>query len=450
MAALLLAAFAGPAGAAFEQAPLSARATALGGAMTAVDDDPASMLDNPATLGPQRTPAAALDYLRQFDVPAGKANQDQINGLGVLPVDQDLIRGAFGFGYVYNQQSKFAVERQETVGFGTRNAFQFDEDALDFGGTIKVQGKSFDGGSGLAHGDLDGGMLYRFGDRYALGVSLLDVFRPAYREPGGLVERAPLTARAGFSERVDGFLLSMDLSQSERSGDYGAAATLAGGMERWWATERAGSFALRTGLSLGDRDKTWNWGLGWRMFGGELSYAMTVPMEGATVFGHCVSLSFRFGVSNPEEEYEKVLADQLRFRRELTSALEQSQVKQWQLSEQLDRLRDELKAVQTQLESKALSERKAKERISEIERQRAEAQRRFEDLRDENKKLAERSQQQMFQDDWNAYLKLKSNGAPDAVLIDRLRGILADYKDKGIDLSSANQELLGLLRTRGL
>lgn len=435
-----------PARAAFEEAPLSPRAAALGGAMTAVDDDAASLLSNPAALAPLRRPSSSLDYLRQFDLPAGKVDQDQMNALGVVPVDQDLIKGAFGFGVVYDRQNRFAAERQFAAGFATRNLFELDDGAVDLGGTIRALSKTYDAGGGVAHGTLDAGLLYRFGERYALGLSLLDLFRPRFRQPDGFVDHAPLGAKLGFSESVEGFLLAMDLTQRERSGRHASATTAAAGVERWWATPRAGSFALRTGLSLGDRDKTWSWGLGWRMMGAELSYAMTVPMMGATIFGHCVSLSFRFGVSNPEGEYERVLSDEMRYRKQLTQALEQGEVKQWRLAEELNRLRDELQTLHSQLADKTLSEEQAQERLKELERERAEAQRRFEQMQNESQRLARRSQQMMLDDDWNAYLKTKLGGAPDAVLIDQVRRILAQYKDKGVDLSAANQELLRLLR----
>ncbi len=448
-AALLavLFALAVPVRAAFEEAPLSARATALGGAMTAVDDDAASMFANPAALAPLRHTSAELDYLRQFDLPAGKVDQDQINALGAVPVEQDIIRGTFGFGVVYNRQKAFAAERQFAAGYASRNAMQFEDSALDFGGTIRGLSKTYDAGHGVAHGTVDGGMLYRWHDRYALGVSLLDLFRPRFREPSGFVDRAPLGAKLGFSESVGGFLMALDFTQRERSGGHGSASTIAGGLERWWATPRSGSFALRTGLSLGDRDKTWNWGLGWRVFGGEASYAMTVPMMGAPVFGHAVSLTFRFGSSDPEHEYERVLSDEVRYRKELTQALEQGEVKQWRLGEELNRVREELETLRSQLASKTLSEAQAQERIREIEKKRDEAERRFEAMQEESHRLAQRSQQMMFDDDWNAYLKLKLGGAPDAVLVDEVRRILREYKDKGVDLSAANQELLRLLRT---
>ena len=52
-----------------------------------------------------------------------------------------------------------------------------------------------------------------------------------------------------------------------------------------------------------------------------------------------------------------------------------------------------------------------------------------------------------FQDDWKAYEKLKREGVADAVLLDRLKNILREYQDKGIDLDDAHRELQRLMKS---
>ena len=49
---------------------------------------------------------------------------------------------------------------------------------------------------------------------------------------------------------------------------------------------------------------------------------------------------------------------------------------------------------------------------------------------------------------WAAYSRQKLSGAPDSVLIDQVKRLLQQYKDSGVDLSNANQELVRLLRAR--
>lgn len=448
-AALLALLFAAvPVRAAFEEAPESARAAAMGNAFTAVADDAVCAYSNPAALGPIRRLGVGLDYLRQFDIPAGKTDQDRFGAISAIPVQQELIRGTFGIDYAYNRLKGRTTERSAMLSYGTRSLVEKEGWMFDLGGSLKILSRSNDAGGGAAKPAVDLGALWRIAERYAVGVSILNANRPRFDEPDGFVDRAPAAFKVGVSEAVRGFTLALDLTKREPSGRHPGSGNLASGLERWWATPRHGSFAGRMGLSLSDRSKMFSWGLGWRILGGQVDYAMTVPMQGSTVMGHAVSMLFRFGVSNPEQEYERVLAEEVGYRRDLTQALESAETKQWRLAEELGRLREEIDLLRGQLLDKTASESQARQRIKDLEERRRAAEQKFDSMQKEQKRLAERSQQAMFDDDWNAYLKLKLSGAPDAVLLDQVKRILRQYKDKGVDLSSANQELLRLLRAK--
>jgi len=242
--------------------------------------------------------------------------------------------------------------------------------------------------------------------------------------------------------------MALDLTKSEPSGAAPGTVAAAAGLERWWATARNGSFAGRTGLSLGDFSKTWSWGLGWRVLGGELSYAMTVPMQGPTMIGHSVGLLFRFGTSNPEGEYERMLGEEMHYRQDLIASLEAGEVKQWKLSQELSELRSELETLRRQLVEKTLSEAEVKKRLAELQERHRHAVEEHERMLEEQRKLKAKTKFDFFKEDWAAYNKSKAGGAPDPVLADQVRRILRDYKDSGIDLSEANQELLRLLRAQ--
>lgn len=434
--------------AAFEDAPYSARAAGLAGAMTAVAEDPVAGVYNPANLGSLRKIGTSLDYLREFDVPAGKVDQDHLNIVAGIPVFQDVFNGSFLLDELYTRQNNLGIERTTGLGYGTRSLFEYDGGAIDLGGTLKFLKKSYSvGGTAPTHAALDLGLSARVRDRYNIGFSLINVGRPRFPSSVGS-DRAPTTLRLGAAESVRGFLFTEELDKREPSGGHTGLTTLAAGMEHWWATARYGSYALRTGLSLGDKDKTYTWGLGWRVLGGQMDYAMTVPLQGATAFGHAVSLSFRFGESNPEGEYERVLSDEMKYRKDLTQALEASEVKLWRLGEELGRMRDEMTLLRSQLVEKSTSEAEARQRLKALEERHKQALDRYESLQAERKTLAERSQQSLFKEDWAAYQKLKLGGAPDPVLADQVKRILRQYKDAGVDLSEANQELLRLLKSR--
>jgi hypothetical protein len=361
-----------------------------------------------------------------------------------IPVQQDIFNGTFGLSWLYGQRKGMGVDRTVGFSYGTRGLKELDQGGLDVGGTLKFLSRTPDGAKGVLQGAIDLGGAYRFREKYTAGLSLLNF--PGPRLPNG---RAPLTIKAGVAEDLRGFTMAFDLTKREPTGEGPGTVTAAAGLERWWATARNGSFAGRTGLSLGDHAKTWNWGLAWRILGGgELGYAMTVPMQGPTMIGHSVGLLFRFGASNPEGEYERLLGTELRYRKDLIAALEAGEVKQWKLSQELAELRSALEDLRRQLTEKTLSEAEVKKRLAELQERHRRAVAEHERMLEEQRKLKAKTRSDFFKEDWAAYDKAKAGGAPDPVLADQVRRILRDYKDSGVDLSDANQELLRLLRAR--
>jgi hypothetical protein len=434
-----------PARAGFEDAGFNPRGVAMGGAMTAVPDDLSAVVYNPGLLGTIRRTQTSLNYLRQFQTPTGPTNADLINLGAGIPVHQEIFNGTFGLDFLYGQRKDMGVDRTVGFSYGTRGFKEFDQGSLDLGGTLKFLSRTPDGAKGVLQGTIDLGLGYRFWEKYTAGFSLLNFTRP--KVPNG---RAPLTVKIGVSEAVRGFTAALDLTKREPTGEGPGTVTAAAGLERWWATARYGQFAGRTGLSLGDRSKTWNWGLGWRFLGlgGELGYAMTVPMQGPTMIGHGVGLLFRFGASNPEGEYERLLGQELLYRKDLIASLETAEVKQWKLSQELAELRAALEDLRRQLVEKTLSEAEVKKRLAEIQERHRRAVAEHERMLEAQRRLKAKTRLDFFREDWAAYTKAKAGGAPDPVLADQVRRILRDYKDSGVDLGEANQELLRLLRAR--
>lgn len=442
----------GPLRAGFEDSGLSPRAVSMGGALTAVEGDPVSWLYNPANLGSLRQVSAAAHYLRQFHIPAGEVDDDQINAAAGFPL---FGRGSLGLAGIYNRQNRLAVERTAALGYGSRGLWELEGGAVELGAALRLLKRSLDAGGGpKTQAAFDLGALYRFRERYAVGLSVINANRPRL-DAAGLPDRAPAMVRLGVAESVRGFTAALDAVKREPSGGRRGTATLGLGFENWWPTARRGSFALRAGLSLGDRTKTWAAGLGWRRLGGRLDYALTVPMAGTSRFGHAVSLTFRFGGSHPEGEYEKVLAQEMRYRKDLSEALEAGEIKQWKLAEELKALREELEVLREELEilraqllDKTASEAEARQRMKALQERHQRAVESYEKMKADTKALAEKTSAVLFEEDWRAYQKLKLSGAPNAVFIDQVRRLLRQYKETGVDLSPANQELLRLLRAQ--
>lgn len=446
VAALLALAMLRPADAfaAFEDVGFGPRDVAMGGAFCAVADDPGVVSYNPASLGQATAIDAAASYLRQFHSPSGESDRDVTRAAAVVPVRQELLNGAFGFDARYDRRTGIGGDRSFGFGYGTRGARETEGGGVDFGGALKILSTSFDAGGQIGPRlALDFGTLYRFKDRYALGASVLNFGSPKFRD-----DRAPLTLKVGAAEQMRGVIFAADFTKRENSRAGNGQHTMAVGFERWWATPRVGQFALRSGLSLGEGSRTWSWGLGWRGQGARLDYSMTVPMTGVARFGHGLSLSVRFGRSDPEGEYEQLLAQELKYRRQLHEALEASSIKQWKLAEELNRLRAEMTALRGEVENKRASESEARRRLKELEDRQKRAAEAFERAKAERESVALRTKQWLYQEDWRSYQKAKLAGAADSVLLEQVGRILREYRESGVDLSEASQELRRLQRAK--
>jgi hypothetical protein len=372
--------------------------------------------------------------MRQFHPPAGQSDRESARVAFGAPVRQEILNGALGLDIRYDERALVSSDRSVGFYYGTRGLRETERGGLDFGGGLKFLSSSRRGGgkAGLKPA-LDLGSLWRFGDRHAAGVSLLNFGGAKFA--GG--DRAPLAIKFSFAEQLRGMLITADATAREPSPGLDGRLSFATGFERWWATPRAGQFALRSGLSLGSETKTWSWGLGWRALGARLDYAMIVPLAGLKRLGHGVSLSLRFGRSDPEGEYEKLLAQELQYRRQLSQALEASSMKQWKLAEELSRMREELAALRAALDKKRADETEARRKMSDLEVRHKKAVESFEKVKAETSK----TKSALFQEDWRAYQRAKLSGAPDAALVERVSRLLREYKDSGADLAEANQEL---------
>jgi hypothetical protein len=222
--------------------------------------------------------------------------------------------------------------------------------------------------------------------------------------------------------------------------------TFASGLEYWFHTLESGSFAARTGLNLGDPGRFWSMGFGWRILGAEVGYALQVPLSAGSRYDNTVSLIYRFGQWNPEREYEKMLGTELRYRQDLAAALDRSEARQKQLMDELKRVRDDMAALKSDLANKTAEQSQAKQRLQELEGREKRARDAADDLERKKRELAARSKESLYREDWAKYQKLKADGAPDLVLLERVKQILTEYQGIDLDLSEPRQELLRLQR----
>lgn len=433
-----------PTHAAFEDVFYSARSAAMGGAMTAVSDDSVSLFYNPAGLGQIRNPQVEANFLNAKSSPSGPAAQQVTDGTAIIPAGN--LNGTFGIAGLYNQNGSLdETGREVKLGYGSRGLLDTGSGALDFGGALNYLDSGVQGTPAAAHADIDMGTLYRFGDRYSFGASILNLGEPHFHGINGLVDQAPTTFRAGFAESLSGYTVALDAVHSNAAGPIPSLTYAALGMERWIPTAQYGSVAARAGLDLGNQNKSLSLGAGWRIMGAEVDYAVIVPLSGPTAFTNAISMSFRFGVSDPQAEFERILREEIDYRKKLTQALEAGEVHQWQLTQELTSLQSQLDALKNELADKNLSAQQAEAKLEELKGKYHDALGKFEKIKNDRARAAKTTDQDRFQQDWAAYQKLKMNGAPDSLLISDVKEILRAYKAKNVDLAPANRELLRLL-----
>jgi hypothetical protein len=448
-AAAVSALAAAPAFAAFDDAGFGARDAAMGGAFTAVHDEVGALAYNPAALGQAPALEAAASYMNGTHPPAGTIDRDTTRAAGAVPVRQEIFNGAFGFDVRFDRRTNVSKDREIGLYYGTRGLHETENGGLDFGGGLKTQQSSLEaGGSTKTKAVLDLGTLWRVDDKRSVGASLLNFGGAKFTGPHGYSDRAPLALKVGAAESVHGALIAVDGTLREGSSGQGSSESFGLGFERWWPTARAGSFAGRSGFSIGNLSRVWSWGLGWKQGGGRVDYAMGVPMTGVTRFSHALTVAIRFGRSDPGAEYERMLQGEMQARQQLGRSLDASAVRQQALSEEIGRLRDEIAALRSSLAEKTSTADEARRKLSDLETRHKRAVDTFQRLQDEHARNAAKTKAELFREDWDAYRKAKLGGEPDAALIQRVQRLLVEYRDAGADLGEANQELGRLQQSR--
>jgi len=432
-----------------------ARAMGLADAGSADAGSLGTMTLNPAAFGHLRRWQTEFHVRKLFHVPAGHVDLSGLAlGLG-MPVSGDRLQGAFGLHYAHDSNAQVGLDRTLGLSYGTRSWREIGAGLFDIGMTLKLisrSGKDYPGS--IARAAVDIGGLFRWDDDKSVGLSVLNLTRPKTGLPG-YDDRAPVMLKLGYAQRFSRFAFVTDLTQREPSAEFGATTTAGMGLEYSWATIRHGMFTARSGLSLGGDARSWTAGAGWKVLGARIDYALRVPLSGASKWSHGFSLSYLFGAWDTEAEYERLLRKEMSYRRDLTRALESAEIKQWKLAEDLRLMRDELSDLRREVAIKAAETGEAKDdlkqaetelRIKKLEEKRREAQKRLEAMREEQRRIREADKLGRFREDWRAYEDLKIQGVSEVVLIDRLKAMLRQYQDMGVDLGEANRELQRLLR----
>ena len=135
----------------------------MGGAFTAVVDDPGVIAYNPASLGQASALEATMAYLRHFHIPSGESDRDSTRAAVIVPVRQEMLDGALGFDVRYDRREKVGGDRAIGVMYGTRGLLETEGG----GGGLRRRSEAPDGsldsgGKAETRVALDVGTLYRF------------------------------------------------------------------------------------------------------------------------------------------------------------------------------------------------------------------------------------------------------------------------------------------------
>jgi hypothetical protein len=443
----LLLSFASPARAVFEDIPAGARQLGFGGGGAALQD-PLSFWANPALAGTARKFETGGDFQSSKRTTQGPANFDAYGLWALIPRMAYGRLGTFSVGGLYRNDGGLLTQKTILFGWGTSNYKRTDAGILDFGANFKILSAAAPGGVSASGIGLDLGASFRPDETHTLGLAILNLNNPSFK-PGLLTDNAPRVFKLGVSERREDYTLSLDLSRRSASGGQGGNVSLNPGVEHVWRTERAGQLFSRAGLNLAERASALSAGLGWKHLASEISYGIAVPLTGSVSPAHSLTLALRFGDRDVESEYERLIRQEIKYRKDLVEALDESARREGLLKNELASMKAETDALTARLketqEQKATVKNEAARLEAVVRRQAAaEAELKAMELKRKADKLNQLKYD--FSVDWQGYLKLKGGGAPADVLKGALQRMVSQYQDSGIDISQATVELQGLVR----
>lgn len=446
-AACWLALLAAPAAALFEDDPAGARQLGFGGQAAALED-PLAMFANPALSGAARKFETGASVLASHRNTQGPADFAAYGAWALVPRLAYGRMGTLALGGLYHDDDGVLTQKTILVGWGTSNLLRRDHGIFDFGANFKIMHAALSAGDEAVMGvGLDLGAAFRPDSSHTLGLSILNLNNPSYKL-GTLKDSAPRVLRLGVSERREDYTLSLDMAV--RSGSSGRSGTLSlnPGVEHLWRTERSGRIYARSGLRVAERSSALSAGLGWKHAASELSYGIAVPLTGTVVPAHSVALSLRFGDRDLEGEYGRMIKQEIKYRKDLVEALDESARREALLKEELASLKAEIDSLSARLRGE--QQQKAavsneKERLAAVVRRQEAAEAELRAMSEKRRRDKLNQLKYDFSSDWQAYLKLKAGGAPPDVLKAALQRTVAQYQDAGIDISPATMELQSLL-----
>ena len=447
LSGLLWLAFAAPAGAVFEDLPAGARQAGFGGQAAALED-PLSLYGNPALPGSSRKFETGAHFLSSKRTTQGPGDLAAYGAWALIPRMAYGKMGTLSIAGLYRDDGGVLTQKTISFGWGTWQLRRGATGVLDLGANLKILSAAAASGGDSASGvALDLGAVFRPDSDHAIGFSALNLNNPSF-DVGGLKDKAPMVIRLGVSERREDYTLSLDLAKRTASAGEKGNVSVNPGVEHAWRSQRSGLFFSRAGLNLAERASALSAGLGWKHLASELSYGLSVPLTGGIVPAHSLTLALRFGDRDVGAEYERLIKQEIKYRKDLVEALDESARRENLLKSELASMKAEIDSLNARLKDTA--EQKAsvtdeKERLAAVVRRQANASAELAAMAEKRRADKLNQLKYDFSLDWQSYLKLKGGGAPADVLKSSLQRMLTQYQDSNIDISQATMELQALL-----
>ena len=316
----------------FDDMGVGARVPGMGNAFVAVADDVHSVYYNPAGLGNIERPKVMASHAILYSGLSDGSDLGISNMAFALPLQSK--RGTLGF--LWNQFSLSGLYSEETIhisyGYKFSKTSLFRKFAL--GSSLKYLSHSFTktdeaynamdginatgsidtvlmGENSKSALDLDIGLLYTLTKKYTLGVAIKGLLGPNMAFSSD-EDKLPMRTRLGVSHKTLWMILTSQLEfEKGPTGKTDKNFTVAA--ERTFPSLNKGDFAIRSALTIGDRDfKQISAGLSYKINKVGFDYGFSMPLGTIkdTAGNHKLAMTYHFGGPTVEEQYAAQVLEQ--------------------------------------------------------------------------------------------------------------------------------------------
>lgn len=394
---------------------------------------------NPATGGSVRETTTGISYIASNFSPSGYGS-DNVSFAISAPSRINVYNTTYSMGYISSSYGLYDAKSMY-LSAATWRLKDYGKETLD--GGISIKSLSLDGPSGSDKGiAADLGAILRIED-LNIGFSAIN-FKTANFSKNSA--RAAKVIKFGAARIKEDYLISADLTKRDYpDNNY----TLSGAVKRLFRTYEGGTFSVSAGLGAGDNKSFLSLGAGYEKMAYSFSYVLIAPLNGAFSLANGLSFVFRFGSSQEESEYQRLIAREMKFRRDLMLSLDRSEQDRLKLLRDLEENRKEIKRLYEIIKDekgKISKLEETKNRLDELIRRHNQSKEELRILQEKRSQERIKQIEENYTFDWKNYIKMKSSGASSTALKGYLQKLINQYQNQGIDISDAVLELQRLNR----